>query len=463
MALIYATHLQAAALQAARALHIEGISTPDIATIGRLQDDLAAMLGRMVESASGVRGGTQHSQGIPELARHPVWSMARALRTLPPFDSGPSPVPPSDRWSTNPEADRHAAVPVWQDLVRSSAVAAEALALQSGVMTDGQRWVAVGEVAALAEALATSRSELLERRGTPGADGAPARRAAATLGVAAREVARMADAPSPTTEAAWLPPRPTNRVTAVSSVADLTRATRNLTRLLVRGDASIGDVLAVGRVLAQTSRAAGAVLDTVPGHETDADDAFVASVRAGYLAHADHLAQAVTTHRAVLGSLTPGSRGVRAQGRELGTSGLLRLRSAAARPSAARAAEQSVLTYVLALPDVSHALRDAADRVARDHSVAIRDRSDNAPYPWRMATQGDLTALVGHLSRAVTAAVRLPRQELPVGEPRALATGGPTAALRDALSRRRVALRPATPAQAAFGYELDRPRSAASR
>lgn len=220
--------------------------------------------------------------------------------------------------------------------------------------------------------------------------------------------------------------------------------------------------LAVGRVLAQTTRAAALVLDAAHRSPTDSGARDRAALQEGLLDHADHLARAVTTHRTVLGSLTPPSRGVQAQGRELGASGLPRLRAAGSHPSSARAAEEHIAAYALALPDVSRALRNVAERAGRERSVAVRDRSEDAAYPWRMGTADDLATFIGHLGRAVRVADRLPRAESPSQVPRSLATDAPTAALRAALERHQVALRPAAPGQPTFGFAYVRPRPAVS-
>ena len=79
-------------------------------------------------------------------------------------------------------------------------------------------------------------------------------------------------------------------------------------------------MLALTRVLAQTDRAAVAVLRAAGGPQDGVSERLVALLEA----HADGLATSVTTARANFASLTPGSPAALAQGREIGASGLPR-------------------------------------------------------------------------------------------------------------------------------------------
>ena len=464
MGLIYAGHMELATRYAALALTAPSPTVP--AAVGRLQDDLAALLGEMTETLTGLQPGPPQSLAVTDLARHPVRLLRNGLAALPPLDPTARPsVPPSTRWDGRPVSPARVtdAESAWKGLVVAAAIASEAMRAQAQHMTDAHRWTALGEVAVLAEVLAVTRSDLLTRAGSAPWAGARARQAAATLAVEAREVAGLAGSPEVPGGRTWTPPRPGSRVLRVSGLDSLPAATTNLGRLIARGDASITDVLAVTRVLAQTSRASAAVLRAAAGATPRAAGALDHRLASVLDAHADVLARAVTAERANLASLTPGSALVLAQGRELGAGALLRLRAAAARPTLARAAAPEARAYAEAIVGVSTALRGATDRAIRVHGVAIRDRSDEAPYPWRPAHAVDLVPLLGSLGTATTVARRAALEAAPDRPTRSAderALRASTAQLRAALERRQVALRPAGPASAALTAQFDPVRRA---
>jgi hypothetical protein len=236
------------------------------------------------------------------------------LATLPRFDrSAPPAVPPSARWDGHPTDPARAtdATAVWKGLVVATAIATQGIRTQARQLSSAQRWAVLGDVAAVAEVLAVTRSDLLTQTRAAGRSGGKARRAAAALAVDAREVARLAGDPALAERRAWMPPRPGRGVVPVGALEAVPAAVVNMGRLLARGDASITDVLAVTRVLAQTSRAAAAALNVAGTSDPTMATTLLSE-------HADVLARAATSERANLASLVPGSALVLAQGRELG-------------------------------------------------------------------------------------------------------------------------------------------------
>src|SRR5450756_2200333 len=294
------------------------VTPPDAGSamlVGRLQDDLAVLLAEMTETVTGMGLGVALQPDIADLVRHPVRLLRGGLVALPRVDSSPDPRPPSSRWADLPANPARAAGPVqvWTGLVVAAATAGQGLRAQAHHMSGAQRWTALGEIAALAEVLAVTRSDLLTQLGSGNGRGGRARRAAAALAVEAREVVRLAGDPGEPDGRAWSPVYPSRRIVPVSTLAALPRAVENAGRLLARGDASITDVLSLTRVLAQTDRAAVAVLRAAGIPQDGASERLLALLSA----HGDELATSVTEARANLASLTPGSPAALAQGLSL--------------------------------------------------------------------------------------------------------------------------------------------------
>jgi len=445
--LIYAGRMELATRYAALAL----VSPPDHGSailVGRLQDDLAVVLAEMTETVTGLRLGAAVQPDIADLVRHPVRLLRGGLVALPRVDTSPDPRPPSSRWADLPANPARAAGPmqVWTGFVVAAATSGQGLRAQVHHMSGAQRWTALGEIAALAEVLAVTRSDLLTQLGSGNGRGGRARRAAAALAVEAREVVRLAGDPGEPDGRAWSPVYPSRRIVPVSTLAALPRAVENAGRLLARGDASITDVLALTRVLAQTDRAAVAVLRAAGGPQDGVSERLVALLEA----HADGLATSVTTARANFASLTPGSPAALAQGREIGASGLPRLHAAAGRAAEARAVVPHITAYAATTAGMTVALRDAASRAVAGHGVAVRDRSEDSPLLWRPAAGFDVAPLVraldGAVSTARRAAIEATTDVPTLGAERALRAS--TAQLRHALARRQVALRPEAPTTA---------------
>ena len=449
MGLTSTGHLDLATRFAALALVTPAEGDP--ASVGQLQDDLAVILGEMTQAVTGLPAHPLQIVDVSDLARRPVHVLRLGLATLPRFNLSPPAVPPSARWGGHPTDLARAtdAKAVWKGLVVAAATATQGIRTQAGHLTSVQRWSVLGDVAALAEVLAVTRSDLLTQTGAAGRTGGKARRAAAALAVEAREVARLAGDPDLAEGRAWMPPRPGRGVVPVSGLDAVPAAIVNTGRLLARGDASITDVLAVTRVLAQTSRAAAAALNAAG----TSDPAMATALSE----HADILARAVTAERANLASLIPGSALVLAQGRELGAAALPRLQVISTRPTQARGAMPALLGYAGALAGVTFALQETTARVTREHGVAVHDRSDDAPYPWRPAHIADLVPFQVSMETA-TAIARRATAAAHEGASGTVAERPPhdaTVLLRDALIRRQRALRPDTPAHAALTAELD--------
>ena len=453
MGLIYAGRMELATRYAALAL----ATPPDVATalqVGRLQDDLAVLLAEMTETVTGLRIGAAIQPEIADLVRHPVRLLRGGLASLPRIGPAPDSRPPSTRWADLPARPAPAAGPVqiWTGLVVAAATAGEGLRAQERHFSGAQRWAALGEVAALAEVLAATRSDLLTELGADSPRDTRSRQAAAALAVEAREVVRLAGDPGQPDGRTWNPVRPSRRIVPISSLAALPTAVENVGRLFARGDASITDVLSLARVLAQTDRAVVAALRTAGNAGTDGRD--LVDLLAS---HSDSLAVAVTRARANVASLVPGSPAVLAQGREIGAAGLPKLRAAAVRPSLAREAVSNLTAYAAATAGTTVALLGAASNALAEHSVAVRDHSDDALLRWVPAAGFDLPRLMSSLDEAARTARRaalVATTDQPgLGAERALRAS--TAQLREALARRQVAMRPEAPTTAALTAEFE--------
>jgi len=242
-------------------------------------------------------------------------------------------------------------------------------------------------------------------------------------------------------------PRGTGVVTVPRSNR-LPDAVANLQRILTIEEPSAPDLLAVTRVLAQTSRAtahalaAAAPVSGIPEHLTGTADALAR--------HATHLATAVTTHQTTLGSITPGSPLLIAQAREIGATAVPGLRALYARPAAAEAASPHLLRYAEIIPTVTDAIRRTFADLDTLGLVMIRDRSDDAENGWRRTTAVDLRDLIAGLTDAALAArtapppIRAtPTAPMPAAQ---VAAGGAFIDLQAALRRRQDNLRPVRPA-----------------
>ncbi len=168
---------------------------------------------------------------VSDLARHPVRMMLNRLNALPAragYDEAAA--GPSDRLAGRPPAPERATSPVqaWQGLVAETAQARHLLTRHAPLMGDPQRWDALADVAALAETLATTRSDLLAGVDVDSKTVRRERSHAAALAVEAREVARQAGTPTTPTGTAWAAPRPGTSVVFVARVGDLPAAAGNL-------------------------------------------------------------------------------------------------------------------------------------------------------------------------------------------------------------------------------------------
>jgi len=443
----YADHVQAASRYAAALLTMPTPTGEQAGPVRVLQDDLAALLAEMTREITGLAPVEPLAVEVSDLARHPVRMMLNRLHALPARAGYDEPAAaPSDRLTGRPAAPERARSPVqaWQGLVAETAQARHLLTAHAPLLADPQRWDALADVAALAETLATTRIDILA---AVDADTPAVRRErshTAALAVEAREVARQAGAPTTPTGAAWGAPRHGSAVVFVARVGDLPAAAGNLGSLLQGGHGSITDLLTVTGLLAQTSRAAAAGLHAAVRHDpTQARTLLPAAlVLEG---HADALARALSAERAGLAALAGSSRVLLAQAREIGACALPRLADLATHPARVAAAVPDLLAYAALTPALTAAVRVGVARTTRQHTVAIRDRLDRAPYRWRPASTVDLARFTANLSHAAAIA-EPPTAPAPAGTP----AGRPPVAvgLATALERRRDELRPAKPSTA---------------
>ncbi len=449
----YDAHIARAFRYAALALVERPDGDVDRETLASLHRDAAVLLTEIGTVATGFHPNHRERVRVEELARHPVRVMLTHLNVLahPHDPSGDRPAP-SQRWAGRPDhpAAVTTAVGAWRGLVVELLQARHALADEVDRRPSPERaWAMIGDVAALAETLATTMTDLLPPEPPEHKRLTAARTITTSLAVEAREVTRLATATAgdtgPVTAVGG--PRATGIVT-VPRPSRLPDAAANLAHLLTLKQASVPDLLAVTRVLAQTSRATAQAL-TSAAEVSGIPDHLTATAHA-LEEHADHLATAATTHQTVLGSITPGSPLLIAQAREVGAIAVPGLRTLHGRPAAAEAASPHLLAYAENIPTITTALRRAVADLDARGLVLVRDRSETAEHGWRRTTPDDLKALTARLDDAVAAARTAPppiRTAPIVTIPAArVAAGGAFVDLQAALRRRQDALRPTRPA-----------------
>jgi len=457
----YADHVQTAARYAAALLTMPTpTADPDVARVRALQDDLAALLAEMTGEITGLRTEAPRMVDVTDVARHPVRMMLHRLRGLPArggYEDGAA--GPLDRLAGRPATPREVTTVfgAWQGLVAEMAQARHLLPDHAPLLTGAERWDALADVAALAETLATTRSDLLAgidldtswlRRDSSDA---------AALAVEAREVARQAGTPTLPVGDAWASTLPGTGVVAISSVGDLPAASANLGRLLTSGRANITNLLAVTALLAQTSRAAAAVLAAATRHTPHPSHLPAAAIHLDM--RADALSRAVAAERADLADLVGGSPTLLAQAREIGSCALPRMLDLTRNPARAQHAVPDLLAYAAQVPALTEAVRAGVEQAARRLTVAIRDDTDKGPYPWRPASTVDLGRFLANLTSASTGAALLLPPE-PGNRP---LSAGATTGLLVALDRRRDQLRPAKPATATLNGRFAYPRARRAR
>ena len=449
----YDAHIARAFRYAATALVEHPRDDVDQETLAWLHRDAAVLLTETGSLATGFHPNHRERVRVEELARHPVRVMLTHLNALahPHDPSGDRPAP-SQRWAGRPN---HAAavtdvVGAWRGLVVELLQARHALADEVDRRPSPERaWAVIGDVAALAETLATTMSDLLPPEPPEHKRLSAARTITTSLAVEAREVTRLAAAAAGDTDpVAGVGGHRVTGIVTVPRPSRLPDAVTNLAHLLTLEQASVPDLLAVTRVLAQTSRAtataltAAAEVSGIPQHLTATAYALEQ--------HAEHLARAVTSHQAALGSITPGSPLLIAQAREIGAIAVPGLRTLHGRPAAAEAASPHLLAYAETIPTVTAALRREFTALDARGLVLVRDRSETAEHGWRRTTPDDLVALIAHLDDAVAASRTAPppiRETPTVTIPAArVAAGGAFVDLQAALRRRQDALRPTRPA-----------------
>jgi hypothetical protein len=462
MGLIYSASADRAARFAALAL----TATPQPDEAGRisaLQDDLATQLLAATVAVTDLEP-TVFLGRAADIARHPMQQMVNCLAALPRVDATRPQSPPSSRWHHAPTSpqDAASATDLWKGVVVAAAVMTHTIQVHAPQLSEDERWGVIRTVAVVAEVLGATRLDLLSHVSMSDADRKDARRWAASLTVEAKEVSRLAgEEPWPATAIIRVPAARGHRPLPVSHCHQLSPATINLGLLLVQRDPSMNDLLAVTRVLAQTSRAAAAALRA--GGQGRGDTRRVpATLTAVVLErHADALTCALVPQRAILASLTPSSPVVLAQATALATGAPSVLRRLAANPVEAADAAPDLAAYARAATVATTALTSSVDACVRNHGTAVRDRSDDAPYLWRPANRSDVMPYLHGLTEAAA--------DLRSGLANVTAVTGPdraaappsidaTSALRAALERRQIALRPRLPGHPALTPSFEQVR-----
>lgn len=441
----YADHVLAASRYAAAALTIPTPLGQHATTVRALQDDLAVLLTEMTREITGLTVQAPIAVDVADVARHPVRTMLNRLHALPAragwVDGAPG---PSDRLAGRPDSPQHATDPVraWQGVVVEMAQARHLLTRHADQLADTARWEALAEIAALAETLATTRTDLLAGIDLATTAVRRDRSHAAALAVEAREVAHQAGTPTHPVGTHWASPAPRSAVVTITGIQDLPAAATNLHRLLGDGSPSITDLLAVTTLLAQTTRATATALQAAARHTPHSEH--LSATATSLHQRADALSRAVAAERADLAALGPGSRALLAQGREIGACALPRLADLTRHPARATGAVPALLAYAATVPGLTGALHAGVETAVRNRAVAIRDPAVNETHPWRPATIRDVRRLLANLTTATPEAPPAPAAKQ---RPAQVAA---TTGLAAALERRRDELRPTRPASAAL-------------
>ncbi|MEE6296620.1 hypothetical protein V2J63_11830 [Georgenia sp. MJ278] len=429
-----------------------------------LHDDLALVLAEMSQLVTGL--GVQHQETVrvSELASHPVKIMLNQLHAMAhPGRPVEHREPPSQRWAGRPESPAAVTDPrgAWKGLAVEAFLARHALESDDRPLTNTRAWTVLGDVAALAETLAVGKRDLFTHTGSGAEHTGRARAILASLAVEAREVARLAAVGASTADRAVPGTANARGVITVPRSSRLPDAVENLAHILDLDDASAPDLLAVTRVLAQTSRAAAAVLNTaaaapqagIPDHLRASADVL--------LVHSDRLAEAVTAYQTKLGSMSAGSPLLIAQAREIGAIAVPRLRSLAHRPTEAEAASPDLLRYTEVIAGVTDAVHAKFTALDSRREILLRDRSEDAPHGWRRPDQADLAHLTGMLNQAAAAARNAPApirtRSTPPVPAATIAAAGAVLDLQRALLHRQSQVRPHRPATSYVGIDYRPP------
>ncbi|WP_164745257.1 hypothetical protein [Georgenia faecalis] len=461
---MYETHMARAARYAAVALVQRPSDGADGDALTVLHDDLALALAETAQLVTGLGVQPQETVRVSELASHPVKVMLNQLHAMAhPERPVEHREPPSERWAGRPESPAAVTDPrgAWKGLAVETFLARHALENDDRPLTNTRAWTVLADVAALAETLAVGKRDLFTHTGSGAEHSGRARAMLASLAVEAREVARLAAVGAGAADRAV--PRTANArgVVTVPRSSCLPDAMENLARILNLEEASAPDLLAATRVLAQTSRAAAAVLNAAAATPQAGIPDHLRATAAALLVHSERLAEAVTTYQAKLGSISAGSPLLIAQAREIGAIAVPGLRSLAHRPAEAEAASPYLLHYAEVIAGVTDAVHANFTALDFRREILIRDRSEDAPHGWRRPSQADLAHLTAMLSQAAAAARTAPapirtRPTTPV--PAAtIATAGAVLDLQRALLHRQSKVRPHRPATSYTGIDYRPP------
>lgn len=453
----YDSHVATAFRYAALALSQPPARDEDQQLLRQHFRDTAVLLYETGHAATRSQRLSEPRYGVAALGHNPVKALLSRLYSIGhPRIRTPHLLPPSERWAGRPESPGAVTSPAdaWLGVLTELLQARRELGAAGPYLDSPRAWSVLGDVAALSETLSISLVDNIRAEPHHLAPHSIVIRHSLALGVDAREAAHLARNTTHTTRPLdTIDPDRTPRVVTVPSSERLHSAAVNLTHLLHVEEPSAPDVLAVTRVLAQTSRAAATALHAatplspIPEHLNTAATALAQ--------HADHLAAAVTTYQTRLGSITPGAPLLIAQAREIGAVALPGLRSLSERPTAAAPASPHLLHYADVLPELTEELKHTIGGMAENGQIMIRDRSDGGPdVGWRHARAGDLAALTQQYTLAAAAARTAPptiRDTVTPTLPRSgIAARGAHAELAAALGRRRDAIRPARPMHALY-------------
>ena len=263
----YADHAHAALRYGALALTLPTPTGPQVRAVQTLQDDLAAVLAETTRAMTGITPGGPHVTNVANVGHHPVRHMLKRLTVMPARAGYDTPTTsPATRLAGRPHgpAEASTAAQAWQGLVAHTTLAGDLLRTHTRRMGDEDRWAVLADVAALAQVLAATRVDILADQ--PNSAGVRNARAhAAALAVEAREVARLAGNPGQPVGEDLVTPRPRTGIVTVNRTSDLPGAAAHLTALMDSRECSVTDLLAITRVIAQTSRAgANALLTAAP-------------------------------------------------------------------------------------------------------------------------------------------------------------------------------------------------------
>ena len=454
----YSDHIDRAHLAAALAVTMP--PPPDLDAVRQLHDDVITVLGEATRliclSSLGEPRFERDRAGIPA-----AQELAAQLDAYPRLGLTGQPSSPSERWSTRPAelTAEITALDAWKILATEAFLARACLDPMERRLTTPLRGAVLSDLAALAEAVATTTVDLAPAAGVPAPDHVLAK--ARTLAAAADRVQRDAAVAVAGSDRVAMPlvsAAPERRqARLVRGHSDIAAALGNLARLTSTGPPHAPEMFATTIMLATVAESVAAAMEAGqarPGSPNRTDRQAAAA-----LAEYRHqLTRVIRKHQPKLASLGPGNPAALGQARELRTAGVPRLEALASDPTRARAATGDLRRIAAALAPATAAVRSGfADLEARGALLAY-DWAPGPGFHWRTATTVDALPLLNGLEAATrnVAALRPDRSALnPAGTRptrRQRATDGHIVDLTEAIDRRRAEVaRPRTTPAGALG------------